>query len=160
MPAIELLKSAFDVTDLDSGTGAFFALRALAPSDLVDVDYRRIPRSLSNVFYHPLDAATRTEMRKLFDALTSSSSAPGDDPVIEGRTLNIWGRTLRVPKSTSRVAMFDFETLCGGALSAADYLEITRQFGTVFLCEVQKMGLGEKDRARRFITFIDGAFLS
>ena len=44
----------------------------------------------------------------------------------------------------------------GKPLSAADYLEITRSFGTVFLVDVKKMGLGEKDKARRFITFIDG----
>jgi len=38
LPCIELLKEHFDVTDLDSGT-----------------DYRRIPRALSHVYYHPLN---------------------------------------------------------------------------------------------------------
>ncbi|KAI0321977.1 AFG1-like ATPase [Amylostereum chailletii] len=141
IPAIELLKSRFDVTDLDSGT-----------------DYRRVPRALSNVYYSPLDDSTRSEVHKLFDGLTSSAGSA--DPVVEGRKLNIWGRTLRVPKSTSHVAMFDFEDLCGSPLSAADYLEVTRQFGTVFVCDVKKMGLGEKDKARRFITFIDACYES
>ena len=137
IPAIELLKTAFSVTDLDSGT-----------------DYRRIPRSLSNVYYSPLDDGTRTEIHKLFEGLTI-----GQD-VIEGRTLDIWGRKLGVPKSSEHVAMFDFDSLCGKPLSAADYLEITRSFGTVFLVDVKKMGLGEKDKARRFITFIDGEQLA
>ncbi|KZV76058.1 AFG1-like ATPase [Peniophora sp. CONT] len=137
IPAIDLLKTAFSVTDLDSGT-----------------DYRRIPRSLSNVYYSPLDDGTRSEIHKLFDGLTR------DQEVIEGRTLDIWGRKLSVPKSSEHVAMFDFDSLCGKPLSAADYLEITRSFGTVFLVDVKKMGLGEKDKARRFITFIDACYES
>ena len=68
---------------------------------------------------------------------------------MEGRKLKIWGRTLLVPKSTSRVAMFNFEDLCGAPLSAADYLEVTCTFGTVFVCDVKKMGLGEKDKVIR-----------
>lgn len=41
-------------------------------------------------------------------------------------------------------------------MSAADYLEITKNFGTIFVMDVPKMGLSQKDMARRFITFIDG----
>ena len=41
-------------------------------------------------------------------------------------------------------------------MSAADYIEITKNFGTIFVVDVPKMGLGQKDMARRFITFIDG----
>lgn len=81
-----------------------------------------------------------------------------EEEVRHDRELDIWGRKLRVPKSTSKVAMFEFEELCGRPLSAADYLEVTKQFPTVFVTEVPRMGLGEKDKARRFITFVDGAF--
>jgi len=139
VPCIELLKTRFDVTDLDSGT-----------------DYRRIPRALSHVYYHPLTDSTRNEINKIFSALTSDPS----DPVKANRTLDIWGRTLRVPESTSSVAKFRFEDLCGKPLSAADYLEITKTFGTVFVLDVPKMDLGKKDMARRFITFIDACYES
>ena len=50
--------------------------------------------------------------------------------------------------------------LCGQPFSAADYLEITKQFGTVFLLDVPKMGMESKDLARRFITFIDACYES
>lgn len=50
--------------------------------------------------------------------------------------------------------------LCGKPFSAADYLEITKQFGTVFLLDVPKMGIENKDLARRFITFIDACYES
>ncbi|KAJ9117609.1 hypothetical protein QFC22_004459 [Naganishia vaughanmartiniae] len=92
--------------------------------------------------------------------LDSGTAASKDDPVIADRPLKIWGRTLKVPESTKHVARFSFNSLCGRPLSSADYLEITKNFGTIFVEEVGRMGLGEKDMARRFITFIDACYES
>ncbi len=141
VPCIDLIKQRFDVVDLDSGT-----------------DYRRLPRELTKVYFSPLTSATRLEMDKLFVAATSSRDATtGDlDPVVEDRPLRIWGRQLKVPESTTHVARFSFMELCGQPLSSADYIEITKNFDTIFIEEVQRMGMNEKDMARRFITFIDG----
>ncbi|KAK7054894.1 ATPase [Paramarasmius palmivorus] len=139
VPAIELLKTHFDVTDLDSGT-----------------DYRRIPRALSKVYYSPLTPENKAEFNKLFDSFTSDPR----DPPITNRKLKIWGRELKVPESTSTVARFKFEELCGQPLSAADYLEVTRCFKTVFIEGIPKMGMDRKDLARRFITFIDACYES
>ncbi|KAJ8455815.1 hypothetical protein ONZ45_g18856 [Pleurotus djamor] len=139
VPAIELLKTQFEVTDLDSGT-----------------DYRRIPRALSKVYYDPLNEDTDTAIQQIFDQFTSEKS----DPPIKDRPLKIWGRTLLVPKSTSNVAWFEFDKLCGQPLSAADYIEVARVFETVFVVGIPKMGLSQKDMARRFITFIDACYES
>ncbi|KAF9238772.1 AFG1-like ATPase [Melanogaster broomeanus] len=145
IPAIELLKTHFQVTDLDSGT-----------------DYRRIPRALSHVYYHPLTPENQAEIDKIFDSLTSppSSLELNVDPVIANRPITTFGRTLHVPLSTSCVARFTFDELCDRPLSAADYLEITKTFGTVFVTDVKKMGVSRKDVARRFITFIDACYES
>ncbi|KAI6047539.1 AFG1-like ATPase [Pisolithus marmoratus] len=144
IPAIELLKSQFQVTDLDSGT-----------------DYRRIPRALSHVYYSPLTPENRAEIDKIFHSLaTSSSSSSSADPVVANRPLTTFGRTIYIPLSTSRVAKFTFEELCARPLSAADYLEITRTFGTIFVTDVPKLDIGRKDVARRFITFIDACYES
>lgn len=78
-----------------------------------------------------------------------ASSDPSDPPTRD-RALNIWGRSLRVPESTSKLAKFHFDDLCGQPLSAADYLEITKTFGTVFVLDVPKMGLDSKDKATDF----------
>ncbi|EPS96013.1 hypothetical protein FOMPIDRAFT_1168014 [Fomitopsis schrenkii] len=139
VPCIELLKSQFDVTDLDSGT-----------------DYRRIPRTLSHVYYDPLTPENRAEINKIFKALTSDPS----DPVQHKRKLTTWGRAITVPESSSSVAKFHFDELCGMPLSAADYLEIVKHFKTIFILDVPKMGLNQKDKARRFITFIDACYES
>lgn len=137
VPCIELLKERFEVTDLDSGT-----------------DYRRIPRTLSHVYYDPISPENKQEIEKIFKAYTSDP----EDPVVRNRKLTTWGRAITVPESSSKVAKFRFDDLCGRAMSAADYLEITKNFGTIFLLDVPKMGLSEKDLARRFITFIDACY--
>ncbi|KAI1796161.1 AFG1-like ATPase, partial [Ganoderma leucocontextum] len=139
MPCIDLLKERFEVTDLDSGT-----------------DYRRIPRSLSHVYYDPLTPENQAEIYKIFDAFASDPT----DPAIHNRKLHTWGREILVPESSSTVAKFGFLDLCGKPMSAADYIEITKNFGTIFVMDVQKMGLSQKDMARRFITFIDACYES
>jgi len=138
VPAIDLIMRDFEVVDLDSGT-----------------DYRKMPRALSNVYFNPLTHEHQVEVDKLFQALTAF-----DGPVERNRELVIWGRHLKVPESSDNVAKFTFMDLCGKPLSAADYIEVTKRFGTVFLLDVPKMGLGQKDLARRFITFIDACYES
>ena len=56
-----------------------------------------------------------------------------------------WGRKILVPESSSTVAKFGFLDLCGKPMSAADYIEITKNFGTIFVTNVPKMGLSQKD---------------
>lgn len=174
VPCIHLLKERFEVTDLDSGTGEPSS-RHLCASKLTQfrLDYRRIPRTLSHVYYDPLSEANKREVDKIWSAYTSDPA----DPVLHNRKLETWGRTLLVAESTSTVAKFDFMDLCGKPLSAADYLEITKNFGTIFLLDVPKMGLDRKDlvssilissfgrmpdincpQARRFITFVDACY--
>ena len=118
-------------------------------------------------------------MTKLFTSLaeadldsasssSSSSSASGaesattelgggyDNAIVSNRKISLWGRTINVPESSNTVARFKFADLCDRPLSAADYLEITNRFPTIFVEGVPNMGLSERDQARRFITFIDG----
>lgn len=120
----------------------------------VPSDYRRIPRTLSHVYYNPLTPDNRREIDKIFAAYTSDPA----DPVIRNRQLETWGRVLLVPESTSKVAKFRFNDLCGKPLSAADYIEITNTFGTIFVVDVPKMGLSQKDLVRlRSYPVITGA---
>jgi predicted ATPase len=97
------------------------------------------------VYFDPITPEHDLEINKIFKSLASEDPS---DPPIRNRKLSTWGRTLLVPESTSKVAKFDFEELCGQPLSAADYLEVTKNFGTVFLLNVPKMGLSQKDLVR------------
>lgn len=93
-------------------------------------------------------------MSKLFHSLAETDTV--SSIVVSDRKIPLWGRTLRVPESSGSVARFKFADLCNKPLSAADYLEVTETFGTVFVEDIPRLGLGERDQARRFITFIDG----
>lgn len=102
------------------------------------------------MYYHPLTEENAEEINKIFAAI----AARDEEPISHDRHLKIWGRTLHIPESTSHVAKFNFEQLCGHPLSAADYIEITKTFHTIFLTDVPKMDLGQKDKvwARRQYT--------
>lgn len=93
-------------------------------------------------------------MSKLFHSMAESD--PVSNVILANRKIPIWGRELVVPESSGSVARFTFADLCNKPLSAADYIEVTNTFKTVFVEDVPRMGLGERDQARRFITFIDG----
>ncbi|ORY92671.1 AFG1-like ATPase-domain-containing protein [Leucosporidium creatinivorum] len=135
IPCIELIKDSFTVKCLDS-----------------EIDYRKRPRALSKVYFDPINDHTRGEISKLFDSLA------GSEEIVEHRPLSVWGRKINVPLSTPTIAQFKFIELCGKPLSAADYLEITKTFDTIFLVDVPQLGLDTKDQARRFILFIDAAY--
>ena len=117
------------------------ACRSVSGSLYARADYRRIPRTLSHVYYDPLSPENKAELDKIFRAFTSDPS----DPAIPNRKLHTWGREIVIPESSSTVAKFGVLDLCGKPMSAADYIEITKNFGTIFVTDVPKMGLGQKD---------------
>jgi AFG1-like ATPase len=104
------------------------------------LDYRRVPRTLSHAYFSPLDSATRAAIDAQFATLTRGI------PVQEGKTIRLWGRDLTVPRSAGHIAQFSFAELCGRPLGAADYLELTQRFRTLFVTDVPRMGLSEKDK--------------
>ena len=165
LPCISLIHSHFKIRDLDSPT-----------------DYRKIPRALAKVYYDPISPENRLEFYKIVEgfALAEKSTLRLD------RELDVWGRKLAVPRSSQdgKVAIFTFRELCGNPLSAADYLEIVKQFEAVFIEDIPQLTLSQKDQvrpyaaavlgvsglrvcairsrfqARRFILFIDAAYES
>ncbi|KAG9028879.1 hypothetical protein FRB95_005929 [Tulasnella sp. JGI-2019a] len=138
LPCIDLIMDRFKVQDLNSAT-----------------DYRKIPRALSKVYFDPITDEHRHELDKIFNTLAE------DNPIIQNDTISVWGHDLPIPESTANgLARFSFGDLCDKPLGAADYIEITNKYHTIFITDIPKMGLGAKDKARRFITFIDACYES
>merc|ERR1719235_1667296 len=77
-----------------------------------------------------------------------------------GLQLETQGRKIAVPKAAanSNVAWFNFGDLCDKALGAADYLAVGAAFHTVFIANIPKLTLQERDQVRRFITLIDSLY--
>ncbi|KAK7206569.1 AFG1-like ATPase-domain-containing protein [Myxozyma melibiosi] len=137
IPCIELIKERLQVICLDSPT-----------------DYRRIERPLKNVYHSPLDAEAKQHAQKWFDYFAD----PRDPPHPASHT--IWGRELKVPRASGGVAQFSFEQLCGQPMSAADYLELARNYHAFVVTDIPIMTMSNKDKARRFITFLDAVYES
>jgi cell division protein ZapE len=50
---------------------------------------------------------------------------------------------------------FDFRALCATARSQDDYIEIAREFQSVFVSDVPLLDTDHEDEARRFVALVD-----
>ena len=131
LPAIELLKRYTSVVNLDTG-----------------VDYRLRYLDKARTYHHPLNSANGEKLAESFAMIAMDST--GTNPLIE-----IAGREIKVKRLASGIAWFEFHDICDGPRGTADYIEIARQFQTVFIEGITQMDDLDNDRARRFITMVD-----
>jgi len=126
LPAIEVIKARLDVVEVDGGT-----------------DYRRLKMEKLKV-YHVGDGA---RLEKIFQELK--------DVEEEDHPLDVEGRKIPYRKRAGGLVWFDFDVLCGGARSYADYVDLAKRFHTVMLSGVPRMSAKESDAARRFTWLVD-----
>ncbi|KAJ1875248.1 ATPase [Coemansia sp. RSA 486] len=137
LPCIELLKERCEVVSLDSGT-----------------DYRKIARETESVYFSPITADANKVLHALFALASNGAAFETNVP------LHFLGRTLTVPIAAGGVARFSFDQLCKEAHSAADYIELAKNFHTILLTDVPVMHMADRNEARRFITLIDALYES
>lgn len=130
LPTIEFIKQRFDVFEVDHGT-----------------DYRLRTLEALEIYLVPHDAAAERKLEDDFLRLAGSAGEGGAIVVLE--------RQLPVLRQAPGVIWFDFDTLCKGARSQNDYLEIAREHHTLILSRVPKMLAGNASEARRFTWLID-----
>jgi cell division protein ZapE len=126
LPAIELIKARLDVIEVDNGT-----------------DYRRLKMERLKVYH----IGTDDEFPKIFDTLK--------DVEEERHPLHVEGRSIPYRKRAGGLVWFDFQVLCGGARSYADYVDLAQRFHTVMLSGVPRMSAKTADAARRFTWLVD-----
>ncbi|MCE3231975.1 MAG: ATPase [Rickettsiaceae bacterium] len=132
IPFIELLKKRVEVVKLES-----------------DEDYRLSHlKSLSTVYYYPLDKNADDFLVNTFASLTNNAKP-------EKRILDVSGRDLLIPKSHGDIAWISFSDLCEKPLGAADYIELAREFSTVLISGIPKLSRESRNEAKRFVTLID-----
>jgi cell division protein ZapE len=132
LPAVRLIKTRTHVVHMDSNT-----------------DYRLRALEKAEIYHAPLDAAAQESLKRSFESVAPelNNPAPG--------ALEIEGRMIPTVRHGDGVAWFEFEALCGGARSTADYIEIARCYQTVLLANVPRMDDLNNDAARRFIHLVD-----
>jgi cell division protein ZapE len=126
LPSIDLLKQRLDVVSVDNGT-----------------DYRRLKMERMKVYHVGADQP----LRQIFEELR--------DVEEEKQPLDVEGRTIPYRKRAGGLVWFDFEVLCGGARSYADYVDLAKRFHTVMLSGVPRMSAKSSDAARRFTWLVD-----
>lgn len=131
LPAIELIERHTKVVHLDRGA-----------------DYRLRALERARIWYSPLGPDAKRGLAECFRAL-----AP--EHVADGGSLVILGRQVPAVRHADGVAWFDFETLCEGPRSVADYIEIARDFHSVVLSDIPVLDDDRRDPLRRFIHLVD-----
>ena len=131
IPAIELLKQHTEVVELKG-----------------NLDYRRNILERSGVYHFPLDEVSEIALAEEFIRLASGR--------VEGEGhFKIMGREIPIQRIADGVIWFEFDDICGSQRSQIDYIEIAREFHTVFLSNIPRLDGSRDDQARRFIMLID-----
>ncbi|MDG1250040.1 MAG: cell division protein ZapE [Gammaproteobacteria bacterium] len=130
LPAIELLKNNTNVVELGG-----------------DIDHRLQFLQQADIYHYPLDESAEQVMLDNFHHIAPDAGK-------ENELLEIEERSIQTKRSADGVVWFEFDELCNGPRSAADYIEIARCFNTVLISNLPDL-THNNDIARRFITAID-----
>ena len=133
LPAIALLKQHTRVLNVDGGT-----------------DYRLRLLEQAELYHCPLGPAADDFLAERFATLETDHGEHRENVDIQ-----IEGRPIAVRKVADDVGWFEFRALCDGPRSQNDYIELAREFHTVLLANVERMGVATDDLARRFINLVD-----
>ena len=131
LPAIALLEQHLTVSHLDSAT-----------------DYRFRTLQRADLWHVPHDSAASDALTEYFTSLTGRAvGAP--------TSIEVNQRQMTLIADAPGVAWFSFGTLCEEARSAADYVEIAREYHTVLIEQIPQLGRDNENAARRFINLVD-----
>ena len=131
LPAIELMKTKFEVISLASPT-----------------DYRLGRVKSWESFVTPLGPAADAHIQKIWQRLTD---VPNGEPI----EIPVLGRSLHVPEAAHGCARFSFAGLCEAPLGPPDYLALASHFQTVFVESIPALKTSERNEAKRFVLLID-----
>ncbi len=131
LPAIALLKQHTDVVHLSS-----------------QMDYRLRTHQQSGTYYCPVNADTRLRFKQHFVALAGKQ-------VVWHQALTIDCRSLATMAYAQGVVWLQFATVVCVPQSQRDYLELARDFHTVFISDVPAIAAAEDDVVCNFIKLVD-----
>ena len=131
MPAIKAIETACEIYHLNS-----------------DVDFRLRALEKSGSYFYPSDKNIEI-IENIFNEITQNKKTKESFITINNRKIDI----LAFSKG---VLWVNFLQICSSPRSAADYIEISKEFHTVILSDVPI--INSDDEARRFISFIDECY--
>tara|TARA_R110002110_G_scaffold95455_1_gene246853 strand:- start:437093 stop:438229 length:1137 start_codon:yes stop_codon:yes gene_type:complete len=132
LPAIALLEQYTRVLNVDGG-----------------IDYRLRSLEQAEIYHSPLGEAAEQSMLDSFRQLSAGLST------VAGGNIEIQAREIAVRYRAEDLVWFDFESICGGPRSSADYIEIAQLFHTVLISNIPQLDAYSDDKARRFVNLVD-----
>jgi len=114
-------------------------------------DYRLRALTRSPVYRIADGDGDDTWLAQRWKELAGGEDARAGNIEIDSRKIPVRGRG-------HGIAWFDFAALCEGPRGTTDYIEISREFGTVLLGGIPRFDAMNEDAARRFVNFIDEAY--
>ncbi len=134
VPAIELLEAHCRVLELDSRHD--WRLRALEQAP---------------IYQTPPGPEAQRVLTRIFNDYAS-------DAVQEGGSIEVHGRPIAVRCRAANIIWFDFDALCDGPRSRADYTTLAAQYPAVVVSDVPAFTPGNHDPAKRFIHLVDALY--
>ena len=113
------------------------------------IDYRLRSLEQAEIYHSPLGEAAEQSMLDSFRQLSAGLST------VAGGNIEIQAREIAVRYRAEDLVWFDFESICGGPRSSADYIEIAQLFHTVLISNIPQLDAYSDDNARRFVNLVD-----
>ncbi|MBS3957854.1 MAG: AFG1 family ATPase [Xanthomonadaceae bacterium] len=113
-----------------------------------ETDFRLRQLTAAGTWHVPADASGEAALATAFGELNGVGT-------VEPGPLRLHGRDIPARALGEGVAWFDFEALCEGPRSAADYIELAREHHSLLLSGVPRFDDGALDPARRFVHLVD-----
>jgi len=113
-------------------------------------DHRLRQLTQADTYITPPGAAAEAALLGHFQRLTGMEGGWPRDVLLQVNEREILARV-----EYEGVAWFDFSQLCDGPRSAADYIELAREYHTVLISNVPRLDASSEDPALRFVQLID-----
>ncbi|ETO11907.1 hypothetical protein RFI_25468, partial [Reticulomyxa filosa] len=127
--------------------------------DLNSIDYRDTGLHLKNIYFHPMpDDPTPTTAKDKFEKAWNQIKEGYKVRKEADKTIVVMaGRQLYCPRviGNSRGVRFHFSDLCSKPLGTADFHALAHNFSTLFIENVPKFSLENRNEMKRFILLID-----
>ncbi|PKL96522.1 MAG: cell division protein ZapE [Gammaproteobacteria bacterium HGW-Gammaproteobacteria-8] len=134
LPAIANIERHCEVVELDAAA-----------------DYRLRELERHPTWYTPCEPQTERRLSQAFAALSP------DTPAV-ATAVDIRGRKLRIRCRAGSLVWADFDQLCEGPRSAADYIELALRFSTLIVSNIPQLDDDQNNAARRLIHLVDECY--
>ncbi|MBK8908476.1 MAG: AFG1 family ATPase [Rhodospirillales bacterium] len=134
VPFIHLIERKLDLLHLDAG-----------------IDYRLESMRLMDVYLTPLGPESERRLDEYFKQLTHGAE-------VGPETIRVQGRDLAITRASDDIAFSGFPELCARPLGPADYLALAARFDVLLLAGIPRLGPGNRNEAKRFVTLIDALY--